>query len=126
MTNKKNKLAALVLALFPLSLPTLNANVNSVDIPLQVSYVDPANTQDGPKRTPTFPLNVSLDGHTLLLNIGYDLTLVLLDEDGDVAYTVYVPAGTSAVMLPATLCGDYEIQLYPDDSSYYFFGWVEL
>jgi hypothetical protein len=58
--------------------------------------------------------------------VGYDLTLVLLDEDGDEAYTAFVPAGTSAVILPATLSGDYEIQLYPDGSSYYFFGWVSL
>ncbi len=101
--------------------------IESVPLSVEFAGVDPYPSTGGLPRTPILVPNVSLDGHTLYLyNVGYDLTLVLLDEDGEVAYTVYVPAGTSAVNLPATLSGDYEIQLYPDGSSYYFFGWVEL
>ena len=103
-----------------------STQVNAFPIDLEAGYVDPHDGQGDPHRGPVLVPDVSLDGNTLLLNVGYDLTLVLLDEDGEAVYTVYVPAGTSAVMLPATLSGDYEIQLYPDGSSYYFFGWVEL
>ena len=118
-------LSTLMMAMLPLS--SVNAKDNAEDIPLQVEYVDPTGNQGSRPRTPVARPTISLDGHTLYLyNVGYDLTLVLLDEDGEEAYTVYVPADTSAVMLPATLCGDYEIQLYPDGSSYYFYGWVEL
>ena len=120
----KTVLSTLMMAMLPFS--SVNAKDNAEDIPLQVEYVDPTGNQGSRPRTPVARPTISLDGHTLLLNVGYDLTLALLDEDGEAVYTIYVPAGTSAVMLPATLCGDYEIQLYPDDSSYYFFGWVEL
>ena len=110
-----------------LSLTAIRVYSTPVEIDFQINFEDPKEDQDNPQRGPVLVPNVSLDGHTLYLyNVGYDLTLVLLDEDGEVAYTVYVPAGTSAMMLPATLCGDYEIQLYPDGSSYYFYGWVEL
>ena len=98
-------------------------------IPLQVTStdIDPTGSEGGYERSPMRPPTISLDAHTLnLYNVGYDLTLVLLDEDGDETYTTFISAGTSAVVLPATLSGDYEIQLYPEGSSYYFFGWVEL
>jgi len=66
---------------------------------------------------------LSIDGHTLYFNnVGYDLTLVLLDEDGEEAYATFVAAGTTAVVLPSTLSGDYELQLYPTDSVYYFYS----
>ena len=101
-------------------------SLSAQDVPLTVGFDDTTGTIPDHPRGPVLVPNVSLDSNTLLLNVGYDLTLVLLDEDGEAVYTVYVPAGTSAVMLPATLCGDYEIQLYPDGSSYYFYGWLEL
>ena len=89
--------------------------------------LNPGNGNPSVPRTPALGPKASINDHTLYLyNVGYDLTLVLLDEDGEAVYTAYVPAGTSAVNLPATLCGDFEIQLYPDGSSYYFYGWVEL
>ena len=75
-----------------------------------------------PPETP----EASIDGHTLYLyDVDYDLTLCLLDEDGEEAYTVSVPANTASVVLPATLTGDYELQLYTG-GIYYFTGWVEL
>ena len=122
---KKRFLFLLLTAL--LSMTSISSMANPVNIQLSAEIIDPKEEQDNPHRGPILIPNVSIDGHTLYLyHVGYDLTVVLLDEDGEAAYTVYVPAGTSAVNLPATLSGDYEIQLYPDDSSYYFYGWVEL
>ena len=78
-----------------------------------------------PALPPEAPV-VSIDDHTLYLyDVDYDLTLCLLDEDGEEVYTVFIPANTASVVLPATLTGDYELQLYTD-GIYYFAGWVEL
>lgn len=58
-------------------------------------------------------------------NVGYDLTLVLLDEGGDIVCTTEVPAGTAEVDLPATLSGTYVLELYPS-GSYYFYSEIIL
>ena len=101
--------------------------LSAVPVPLGINFDDTTGTIPGNPRGPVLCPNVDLDAHTLYLyNVGYDLTLVLLDENDDEAYTTFISAGTSAVVLPATLSGDYEIQLYPEGTSYYFFGWVEL
>ena len=95
-------------------------------VPLSVGYDDTTGTIPDRPRGPVLVPDVNLDSHTLYLyNVGYDLTLVLLDEDDEVAYTAFIPANTASVVLPATLSGDYEMQLYPG-GSYYFYGWVEL
>ena len=96
------------------------------DIILEVGDVNPTNPHGGRPRTPITCPNVALDGHTLYLySVSYDLTLVLVDEEDEVVYTTFIPANTSSVVLPATLSGDYEIQLYPG-GDYYFYGWIEL
>ena len=96
--------------------------VNAISpILLQVEIIDPEATQDNPQRAPIARPSINLDGFTLNFNnVGYDLTLVLLDEDGEEAYTTFVPAGTTAVMLPSTLSGDYELQLLPGGSFYFY------
>lgn len=67
--------------------------------------------------------NISLDENTLYFyNVDYDLTLVLLDEDGEEAYTTFVSAGTATVVLPSSLSGGYLLQIYPTDSIYYFYA----
>ena len=69
---------------------------------------------------------VSIDDHTLYIyDVAYAFTLYLLDEDGEVAYTTSVAAGTPTVTLPSDLTGDYELLLVPG-GSYYFSGWIEL
>ena len=93
----------------------------------QVERVKPTKPIGGLPRTPIAQPEVSQDDYTLYFNnVGYDLTLVLIDEDGEEAYTVFVPANTTSVVLPSTLSGDYELQLYPDDSVYYFYADITL
>ena len=90
------------------------------------SYVDPMPSGSGSSRTPVTTPNVSLDGHTLYFNnVGYDLTLVLLDDEENEVYSTLVPAGAMAVMLPSSLNGTYELQLYPG-GNYYFFSDITL
>ena len=91
----------------------------------QVRYGHPIT---GPL-TPKSPVQVpeaSIDGHTLYLyDVDYDLTLSLLDEDSEEVYTVFIPANTTSVVLPSTLTGEFELQLFTD-GIYYFVGTIEL
>ena len=92
----------------------------------QVRYYDPVIIGHQTPKSPVQAPTASIDGHTLYLyNVDYDLTLCLLDEDGEEAYTVFIPANTASVVLPSTLTGDYELQLLTD-GLFYFAGWVEL
>lgn len=116
---------------FVLSLMTMgvaNAHLLQVgeQLPLSVQWEDPTPANGGHPRTPIARPSVAQDGHTLYFNnVGYDLELVLLDEDGEEAYAVFVPANTASVILPASLSGDYELQLLPG-GSYYFYSEITL
>ena len=107
-------------------MPFSSVCANALPVDLEVGYVDPENNQDDPQRTPIFVPNVSLEVHTLYFNnVGYDLTLVLVDEENEVAYTTLIPAHTPSIILPHYLDGDYKIELFPG-GYYYFYGWIEL
>ena len=74
-------------------MPFSNVNAIAIPVDLEAGYVDPDNNQDDPQRTPIFIPNVSIEVHTLYFNnVGYDMTLVLVDEENEVAYTTFVPA----------------------------------
>ena len=111
-----------------MTLNAINPNV-LVPIPLTVQIVKKGGAVNPFPKSPALPPEApeaSIDDHTLYLyDVDYDLTLCLLDEDGEEVYTVFIPANTASVVLPATLTGDYELQLYTD-GIYYFAGWVEL
>ena len=84
---------------------------DATEVSFQVGVVDPMESHGGYPRTPVARPNVSLDGHTLYFNnVGYDLTLVLLDDEQNEVYSALVPAGATAVMLPSSLNGTYELQ----------------
>ena len=88
--------------------------------------LNPGNGNPSIPRGPVVCPNVTLDIHTLYFNnVGYDLTLVLLDEDGEEAYTTFVPAYTASLFIPLYLNDTYQIRLYPG-GYYYFYGWIEL
>lgn len=91
-----------------------------------VQIVDPIVTVPLPKSPVECP-TVSIDGHTLYLyGVDFDLTLQLVDENDDVVYTVFVPANTASVVLPATLTGEFELQLIPTTGVYYFVSDITL
>ena len=77
------------------------------------------------KSSNTVPL-IWLDDHQLTFEASHDdYTLELLDADGMVIYSTYVPSATTIVNLPAWLEGEYEIRLY-GNTNYYFYGYIEL
>ena len=92
----------------------------------EVQYEKPVNGGNPFPKSPILPPTVSIDDHTLYIyDVAYAFTLYLLDEDGEVAYTTSVAAGTPTVTLPSDLTGDYELLLVPG-GRYYFSGWIEL
>ena len=122
---KKNRFLIFLMTAM-LSMTSVSMMANGEDVQLGVEIIDPQNGQGDPHRGPDIYPHVSLDGHTLYLySVSYDLTLVLVDEEDEVVYTTFIPANTPSVVLPASLSGEYEIQLYPG-GDYYFYGWIEL
>ena len=53
-----------------------------------------------------------------------DYTLNLYDENEDLVYSVFVPAGTTQVVLPTTLSGSFELRFETD--TYYYYGFIYL
>ena len=92
----------------------------------QVRYDHPVVGGNPFPKSPILVSTVSIDGHTLYIyDVAYDMTLVLVDEDDEVVYSVFVPANTSTVYLPTTLTGDFQLLLIPDED-YYFAGEISL
>jgi len=100
-----------------------------VGTPVMLEFRDPFNPIGGGNPFPKSPIlvpTVSIDGHTLYIyDVAYDMTLMLVDEDDEVVYSVFVPANTSSVVLPSLLEGDYQLLLIPDEN-YYFAGEISL
>ena len=117
----KSLLAIMVMALMPVT--SVNVEAKCKDIPLQVFIEDPTAGNTNPHRGPVLVPEVSIEDYTLSFDTScYGCTLILLDEDGEVAYTTIVTSGT--LVLPSTLSGEYEIQLIPASGDYYFYGYV--
>ena len=76
-------------------------------------------------RTPIQPPRASIDDHTFYVNSSHgDFVVHLVDEDGQVVYTTFMPSAVSSIYLPATLSGSYMIQLYWGD--WLFYGYITL
>lgn len=76
-------------------------------------------------RTPLARPTLTLDGYTLYIGGAQrDYTLQLVDEDGDVVYEVFLPAGTTSFLLPTCYAGAYRLNLLWSD--WCFWGYVEL
>ena len=106
-----------------LSLSSIQANAARVNVELQVEYEDPTTNQGEPSRGPVLVPEVGIEDYTLTFSTPcYGYTLELLDEDGYVVYTTVITSDT--LVLPSTLEGEYELRLYPTDSSIYFYGYV--
>ena len=93
------------------------------DVPM--TYQPNGSTHGGYPKTPVAPWYISQDGYVLTMSATpRDYTLSLYDEDDELAYSVFVPAGTTQVVLPATLSGDFEIRF--ETATYYYYGYLSL
>ena len=123
MTKKHFLIISFLTAM--LSLTSVNVHAFPIDIPLQVNYEDPNDGLDGAQRGSVQIPSVCLDDYSLIFNSPCDgYTLRLLDEDGVVVYSTFIPEGTTQVVLPSTLSGDYQIELVM--GYWHFTGWIVL
>ena len=101
----------------------LPQTISAQQIPMQI--INQSSSDGGNMLAPPRPWYITQNDYTLTLPaFEDDFTLVLLDEDGVVVYTAYVPAGTTIIVLPSTLSGDFEIRLVGD--TYYYRGYLSL
>lgn len=93
------------------------------EIPMQI--IDQSAGAGGVTYAPPRPWYITQNDYTLTMPaFEDDFTLKLLDEDGVVVYSVFVPAGTTMIVLPSTLSGDFELRLVAD--TYYYRGYITL
>ena len=96
----------------------------SLPIIMEVSKINPIGEQTHPK-SPIMPPSVTLDGHTLYFDTPCDgCTLNIVDENDVVVYALVIPTGTTSLVLPSTLSGDYTIQIIR--GNYLFYGTINL
>jgi len=95
---------------------------DSEDIPLYI--IDEGPIISGPTKAPARPLIVSLaDGVLSLPATPVDYQFQMLDENGTLVYSAFIPAGSTQIVLPA-MTGSFEIRLVAD--TYYYRGLIVL
>ena len=109
-----------------MSLPLCSIQVCAAPTPvgLEVGFEDPEQNGGNPQRGPVVFPEVSIEDNFLTFTtFCYGWTLELINEDDQVVYTAIITSDT--LVLPSTLCGDYQLRLIPNDSSnIYFYGYV--
>lgn len=94
-------------------------------IPMHI--IDQSGTSAGNTLAPPRPWYITQNENILTLPaFEDDLTLQLRDEDDAVVYSTFVAAGTTQVVLPTTLSGEYELRLIPFLAIYYYRGFIVL
>ena len=122
--ERKRLLFLLMMVLLPLSNVCVNAE-NPGNINLEVRIDDPEVDQDGHPRSPILVPHVGINGYSLLFYTPCDgCTLRLSDENDNVVYTTMIPVGTTTLVLPSYLSGEYKIEII--QGIYCFWGYVEL
>jgi len=82
-------------------------------------------THAGGAKAPVLPWFIDLTDNIITMSATpCDYTLSLYDEDNEVVYSVFVPAGTTQVVLPSTLSGSFELRFETD--TYYYYGYIDL
>lgn len=106
--------------LFCLSLTTVSAGDK-----IPMTHVPSGSTHGGSTKSPVLPWFIDLTDNVITMSATpCDYTLSLYDEDGNVAYSVFVPAGTTQVVLPTTLSDSFELRFETD--TYYYYGFICL
>lgn len=95
------------------------------EIDLEEGIIDPTQGTEPPQKGPELIPTVSIDDHTLYFITPCDgCILRLLDEDDVVVYSTVIPTGTTNLVLPSNLFGEFEIQII--QGNIYFWGYIEL
>ena len=95
------------------------------EIDLEVGITDPTESYEPFEKGPVLVPSIGIEGCTLFFNTPCDgCTLRLLDENDAVVYSTVIPIGTTSLVLPSYLSGEYEIQII--QSNIYFWGYILL
>ena len=105
-----------------LAMPAFMNAVNAPGspIPFQTGKIDPTEPGDPTPKSPVCVPTVYQSGNVLTFGTSCDGCLLqLVDEEYDVVYSIVIPAGTTTLVLPATLSGTFELQIIDGDTIYY-------
>lgn len=119
------KKVLLIICILGMTFVTLNLNAqNGEPILLQASDIDPTKELE-PHKSPIPMPEISLEDHTLYFETPCDgCTLNIVDENDVVVYTLVIPTGTTSLVLPSTLFGEYTIEIIR--GNYLFYGKIDL
>ena len=96
---------------------------NGIDF--EVYITDPTEDYEPFQKSPIVVPSVSLDDHTLYFETSCDgYMLRLLDANDNVVYSTIIPTGTTSIVLPSSLSGEYEIQIIQGNLCFY--GYITL
>jgi len=106
----------------------VSSNVSGGIIPLNPGYGDDMPIIVIPHKGPIHCPQVDITDHVFTsVELSYcNYTLGLLDENDNVVFSQYVSVGTSQVLLPTTLTGDFKLVIIPDDCDYYYYGFCTM
>lgn len=120
------KIIFIIAILCSVSMFTNAQSVLDLDFSVGVVVKTGANPQPKSPECPPKVPEATLEGNVLTFISSHDnYTLTLIDEDSEVVYQTVVPSNVSIVILPATLTGNYELQL-DYAGNFYFYCDIEL
>ena len=112
------------MALLPLSSLHVSAQ-NPDDIDLEAGYIDPSSGEESTPRSPVLIPHVGINGYSLIFYTPCDgCILRLSDENNNVVYTTVIPTGSTTLVLPSYLSGEYKIEII--QGIYCFWGYIIL
>lgn len=121
--TKKSIIISLLAAM--LTLGNLSVYADPELIVLEVGIEDPEHGDSSQQKTPITVPDISLEDHTLYFYTPCDgCILRLLDGNDNVVYSTVIATGTTSLVLPSTLSGEYEIQIIQGNICFY--GYINL
>ncbi len=108
----------MVMVMMPFTCMSVYAIPDGVDL----QYIDPEYGDTGQTKSPITIPEIGLEGYTLFFITPCDgCTLRLLDENDNVVYSTVIATGTTSLVLPSSLSGEYEIQIIQGNICFYGF-----
>ena len=113
----------LIFSFLVINAVTFNVSADPNDVPMTIIKEGGAGLTY--PKIPARPWYITLDGNVFTLSATtVDYELQLIDEMGNLVYSEFLPAGTTQIVLPTNLTGEFEIRLVAD--TYYYRGYLLL
>lgn len=90
-----------------------------------LNYQIKGTSHQGNPKSPVCPWYINQDGNVLTMSATLcDYILNLYDENDELVYSEFASVGTTIIVLPANLSGDFEIRFETD--TYYYYGYITI